>query len=256
MIKVASGYKRAAPTKSAASLTASFAKRRLCTAIISVVGVMVVMVSAGPAFAAVPLQLVYRVSHSMIGNLGSYSCTVEPRGNGVTEISTHEHIDASVLGIPLYRMDAAGTERWQGNRLVSFHGVTENPSGRVEVRGEAQGSDFVIMSPQSMSTTAGTVHPAEPCAPDFLQSTTILRPDTGGIEQVRISGGAPASVVIDGNPTPVRKYILDGKTRYTAWLDSRNVPVMFAIEDGTGEATFTLARCVSGNAAAYRPGTR
>jgi hypothetical protein len=63
-------------------------------------------------------------------------------------------------------------------------------------------------------------------------------------------------VVIDGNPIPVRKYTLDGKTRYTAWLDSRNVPVMFAIGNSIGEATFTLARCVSCNAATYRLGTR
>ena len=124
-------------------------------------------------------------------------------------------------------------------------GVTEKAGGRVEVRGEAQGNRFVITSPQGILTTAATVHPAEPCAPDFLQSTTIMRPDTGDLEAVRVSGGAMTSVIIGGAPVAARKYILDGKTRYTVWLDSRNVPIMFVIDDSTGEATFTLAKCVS-----------
>lgn len=195
--------------------------------------------------AARPLELVYRLSHPIVGNLGSYTCTVGPLANGGSEVSAREHIDARMLGIPVYRMDATDTELWQGNRLVSFTSVTEKANGRVEVRGEAQGNRFVITSPQGILTTTATVHPAEACAPDFLQSTTIMRPDTGDLEAVRVSGGAMTSVIIGGAPVAARKYILDGKTRYTVWLDSRNVPIMFVIDDSTGEATFTLAKCVS-----------
>ncbi|MFZ3235167.1 MAG: DUF6134 family protein [Stellaceae bacterium] len=204
--------------------------------------------------AAHPLQLVYNVSHPVVGNLGSYTCTVLPLADGGSEVKSREHIDARLLGIPLYRMDASDTERWLGNRLVSFDGVTEKAGGRVEVRGEAQGNRFVITSPQGTLITAATVHPAQPCVPNFLQSTTILRPDTGGIEEVRVSGGGLTSVVIGGAPVAARKYILDGKTRYTVWLDSRNVPVMFVIDDSTGKATFTLTKCVSRDPALSRVG--
>lgn len=198
-----------------------------------------------PANAAVPLELVYRVSHSLVGNLGFYTCTVEPLGNGGTEIRVREHIDARMLGIPVYHMDAADTERWHGNRLVSFRAVTEKAGNRTEITGEVRGDRFVITSPQGQLTAAASVHPAEPCAANFLQSTTILRPDTGGIEEVRVSGGAATSITLDGAVVPVRKYVLAGDTRYTVWLDWRNLPVMFAIDDGNGRATFTLAKCIS-----------
>ncbi len=181
----------------------------------------------------------------MVGDLGSYTCTVRPLGNGGSEVQSREHIDARMFGIPVYRMDATGTERWQGNRLMSFDAVTEKAEGKVEIKGEAQGDRFVITSPQSTFTTAVSVHPAGPCAPDFIKSTTILRPDTGDLEQVRVSGGAPTMAVIGGTAIATRKYTLDGKTRYTVWLDSRNVPVKFVIDDSTGLATFTLAKCVS-----------
>jgi hypothetical protein len=72
-----------------------------------------------------------------------------------------------------------------------------------------------------------------------------LRSDTGGIEEVQVSGGAATSITLDGALVPVRKYVLGDNTQYTVWLDARNLPVMFAIDDGNGRAIFTLAKCVS-----------
>jgi hypothetical protein len=211
-------------------------------------------IAIGSARAAVPFQLVYRISHSVVGNVGSYTCTVEPLANGGTQVLVREHVNVKLLGLPLYSMNAIDTERWQGNRLISFDAVSEKANGRVEVRGQAQGTRFVITSPQGTLTAAETVHPADPCAGNFLQSTTVLRPDTGDLEDVRVSGGEATSLIMDGTPVPVRKYDLDGKTRYTVWLDSRNLPVMFAINDSTGRTTFTLAKCVACDTTGYRVG--
>jgi hypothetical protein len=55
---------------------------------------------------------------------------------------------------------------------------------------------------------------------------------------------------------PVRKYAVDGKTRYTVWLNSHNLPVKFAVGDDAGLATFTLAKCVSCNPLISQMGTR
>lgn len=211
-------------------------------------------IAIGSARAAVPLQLVYRISHSVVGDVGSYTCTVEPLADGGTRVRVREHINVRVLGLPLYSMEATDTERWQGNRLVSFDAVSDKANGRVEVRGEARGTRFVITSPQGTLTAADTVHPAEPCTGNFLQSTTVLRPDTGDLEDVRVSGGDATSLIMDGTPVPVRKYNLDGKTRYAVWLDSRNLPVMFVIDDNTGRATFTLAKCAACDATGHRMG--
>jgi hypothetical protein len=220
----------------------AFAERRLLAALFAVCSVAVM---AGSAWAATPFELVYRVSHSLVGDLGSYTCIVELLGNGATEIQAREHIDARMLGIPLYHLDASDTERWLGSRLIAFHAVTDKADGRVEINGEARGDRFVVTSPQGTLATTATVHPAEPCAANFLQSTMVLHPDTGRLEEVRLSGGQPTSLLIAGTPLAVRKYRLDGKTRYTVWVDSRNLPVKFVVDDSTGQATFTLARCVS-----------
>jgi hypothetical protein len=200
-------------------------------------------ISYSASAAAIPMQLVYRVSHSALGELGSYVYAVEPLGSDATRVLSQEHIEVRMFGMPVYREDASGTERWQGNRLVSFDGITQKTGGLVEVTGRAQGDGFVITSPQGIVTAPATVHPADPCAANFLTSTTILRPDTGGLEQVHVSEGNSTSVSINGRTVPVREYVVDGRTRYTVWLGPHNLPVMFVVDDDAGQATFTLANC-------------
>ena len=103
---------------------------------------------AGPAFAAgSPTQLIYRVTHSVFGNIGTYINTIEPVGAG-TMVMTSAHFEVKMLGVTMYREDAQRTERWEGNRLVSFDGVTDKGTGPTEVKGDARGNSFVITSPQ------------------------------------------------------------------------------------------------------------
>ena len=210
----------------------------------AIVGVL----GAGPAtsiaVAETPAEFIYKVSHSTFGDIGTYSNTVEPSRDGTT-VLTRAHFEVSMLGVPLHREDAERTERWQGNRLVSFQGVTDKGNGPVEVKGEARGNGFVITSPQGTITAPASVHPANPWSNNFLSSNTMMRPDSGKIEQVRVGSGQETTVKIDGATVPAVKFEIDGSTKYTVWLDDRGVPVKFIADDDTGKVTFTLAKCIS-----------
>jgi hypothetical protein len=153
-----------------------------------------------------------------------------------------------MLGVRVHHEDAQRTERWQGNRLVAFRGVTDKGDGPVEVKGEARGNNFIISSPQGTVTAPWSVHPANPWSSSFLHSNTMMRPDTGKLEQVRIGGGQETAVKLDSANIPAVKYELDGSTKYTVWLDERGVPVKFLVDDDTGKITFTLTKCVGCNA--------
>ena len=204
-------------------------------------------VTADPAAAQSSAQLVYRVNHSVFGDIGTYTNTVEPSRDGTT-VKTQAHLQVKMLGVRLHREDAERTEHWQGNRLVSFHSVTDKGDGPEVVNGVARGNSFVITSPEGTFTAPASVHPANPWSANFLHSNTMMRPDNGKIEQVRIGGGQETPVKIDGATIPAVKYDIDGSTKYTVWLDARGVPVMFLADDDTGKVTFTLAKCVGCNA--------
>jgi hypothetical protein len=211
------------------------------------IGLIGAIVAADPANAQSSAQFTYRVSHSVFGDIGTYTNTVEPTRDGAT-VKTQAHFEVKMMGLRMYREEADRTERWQGNRLVSFRGVTDKGNGPQEVKGEARGSSFVINSPEGTITAPWSVHPANPWSSSFLHSNTMMRPDTGKLEQVRVGSGQETAVKIDNANIPAVKYEVDGSTKYTVWLDGRGVAVKFLVDDDTGKVTFTLAKCVGCNA--------
>jgi hypothetical protein len=215
---------------------------RLVTAL-SFIWILAVIVAARPAAAETPAQFIYRVTHSVFGDIGTYTNTVEPTRDGTT-VQTRVRFEVKMLGIRMYREDAERTERWQGTRLVSYHSVTDKGEGPAEVKGEARGNNFVITSPLGTITAPASVRPANPWSASFLHSNTMMRPDSGKIEQVRVGSGQETAVKIDDQTIPAVKYEIDGNTRYTVWLDARGVPLKFLVDDDTGKVTFTLAKCL------------
>jgi hypothetical protein len=218
-------------------------------------GLFANVMGGGARAAETPAQFIYRVSHAMFGEIGSYANTIQPTRDGVT-VQTRVNLDVSILGVRMYRENAERTERWQGDRLVSFHGITDKGKGPVEVKGEARGNSFVISSPHGTVTAPASVHPANPWSANFLRSNTMMRLDSGQIEQVRIGSGQETVVKIDGAPIPAVKFEIDGSTRYTVWIDGRGVPVMFVADDDTGKVTFTLAKCIRCGAELSQLGAR
>lgn len=198
--------------------------------------------SVSPAPAAASEQLNYRITHSMFGDIGSYSNTIEPNGDATT-VQTRSHILVKMLGMSVYHEDAQRTEQWQGNRLVSFHSMTRKGDGATEVQGVARGNQFLISTPQGTITAPATVHPANPWSANFVASSMMMRPDTGKLEPVSVSGGGQASVTLNNATLPARRYDVNGKTRYTVWLDPHGVPLKFIVDDDSGKVTFTLSRC-------------
>jgi hypothetical protein len=218
--------------------------RRLTWLRITAIAALGGILAAGPAAASdLPRQLIYRVAHSVFGDIGTYINTVEPDGTA-TLVLTQAHFDVRMLGVRLYQEVAQRTERWQGNRLVSFDGVTDTGHGPVKVKGVARGDEFVITSPQGTFDASATVHPANPWSANFLRANEMMRPDTGRVEPVHVSGGEEAAVTVGFDTVAARKYEIDGTTKYTVWLDGRGVPVKFAVDDNTGKVTFTLDKCI------------
>ena len=213
---------------------------------VTIIAVLAGSLAGGQALAEGSAQFVYRVNHSVFGDIGTYANTVEPSRDGIT-VKTRAHFEVKMLGVRMHREDAERTEHWQGNRLVLFHSVTDKGDGPVEVNGEARGNSFVITSPQGTITAPWSVHPANPWSSNFLHSNTMMRPDSGKLEQVRIGSGQETAVKIDNATIPAVKYEIDGSTKYTVWLDSRGVPVEFVVNDDTGKVTFTLAKCTGCN---------
>ena len=195
-------------------------------------------VSAAPA----QQKMVYQVHHSRYGDIGTYTNSVEKAGD-TTTVTTDAHIQVSLLGIVLYRQEAQRQERWNGNRLVSFHGVTTVNGKAMEMTGAAQGDQFVMMGPEGDIIAPASVKLANPWSPTVLSGKTLLTPDRGRMEDVEVKGGEQAMVAINGKQTRAKRYEidrLDGQKRYEVWMDDSGTPVKFITYNPNGTVTFTL----------------
>src|SRR5579862_2431203 len=170
-------------------------------------GLLLVGVSGGAAqaMAESPHELVYDVKHSVFGDIGTYSNLIETSGTTIT-IKTTAHFLVKALGVGLHREDAQRVEQWQGDRLVFFHGVTVKNGDTTEIKGEAKDGKFVIVSPAGTITAPASVKPANPWSTRSLESTSMMRVDTGKVENVKISGGSETNVSVDGASTTAKEY--------------------------------------------------
>ncbi len=196
---------------------------------------------APAAAAADTRQLVYDVKHSVFGDIGTYTNVIESLG-GTTTIKTAAHFLVKALGVGLHREDAQRVEQWQGGRLIFFHGITVKNGDTTEVSGKAEGSNFVITSPLGTITAPGSIKPANPWSSRSLDSTTMMRVDTGKVEQVRVSNDGETNVTVDGSTVAAKEYEISGSTHYKIWIDKRDIPVMFVVDDDSGQVTFTLKK--------------
>jgi hypothetical protein len=196
---------------------------------------------AAQAMAESPRELVYNVKHSVFGDIGTYSNLIEASGAVVT-IKTAAHFLVKALGVGLHREDAQRVEQFQGDRLVFFHGITVKNGETTEVQGKAAGNNFVIDSPAGSVTASASVKPANPISTQSIESTEMMRVDTGKVEKVTVSGGGQTNVTIDGASTSVREYDITGATKYKVYIDNHDVPVMFVVDDDSGQVTFTLKK--------------
>ncbi|HVC57305.1 MAG TPA: DUF6134 family protein [Stellaceae bacterium] len=200
--------------------------------------------SASAAAAASEQQFTYRVEMSPYGSIGTYRNVVQKNG-GETTITTEAHIKVSLVGVVLYRLDIARIARRTGDRLVYFHGITDENGTSTEVNGRAAGEQFVITSPNGRITAPGTIRPSDPWSAAVPGTSVVFMPDTGAVTRVQTSEGKETSITLNGVLMPVLRYRIataDGREQYQIWLNDRRVPVMFTIVDDSGATTFTLAK--------------
>ena len=175
----------------------------------------------------------YAVLHPHYGEIGTFTDKIN-RKPKTMRIEGRLRIAVKVLGIVLYRKETDVTAIMRDDRLISLQSVTKKGGQYFQVRGEAQGDQFVV------NTTGGTfaAGPATtlPSDPFVLRTGegTMISTDTGRISSVQVSGGDHDTVSVHGHSISGRRFSVVGATRREVWLDEHGIPVMFRmVENGT-----------------------
>jgi uncharacterized Zn-binding protein involved in type VI secretion len=194
-------------------------------------------------------QLVYKITHSKYGNIGTYTNTIDTEGPNAT-VTTQSNITVKVLGIVAHRESANRVEKWSGDKLVYFHAVSNINGKQATVDGTAQGDQFAIMTPSGPAMAPALIRVANPWSPKTMNGDTMLTPDDGVIHKVQISAGEDTTVSVNGQEVPAKLYTIDltgTNKRYQVWFDSSGTAVKFNQIDKDGTVTFTLTIQRPGN---------
>jgi Family of unknown function (DUF6134) len=202
------------------------------TAKLAAAALLGVTVAAGRA-SANPESYEYRVIHPAYGDVGTYTNIVDRLGDNA-EVRTDVKIQVRLLGITVYRQEAQRVERWQGQTLLSFDGVTVTNGDRLEVHGAARNGGFAITTPTGTVVAPSGVHPSNPWSAMVLKADVMMSTRTGKVAAVQVSAGEVAPVALDGASFRARQYEISGYMRHFVWLSDDGTPVAFRTnEDGT-----------------------
>ena len=203
------------------------------------------MAALFPASANASRQIYeYRIVHPTFGNIGTYTNIIDKIGDK-TKVTTELHVAVKLLGIVLFRQEAERTERWLGNRMIAFQGVTTTNGTALEVHGEAQGDGFVITTPKGVFTAPANVHPSNPWSLKVFDSDTMMSTKTGEFFPVTVSNSGQDDVAIDGADLKLHRYDIVGRKHDIVWLDDGGVPVAFEIEQDSKQIEFQLTRSLN-----------
>lgn len=187
-------------------------------------------------------RLDYRVSHSIYGDIGTYSNVVDRDGETTMVTSTLD-VKVSILGIVAYRRSAHRVETWMGDRLVDFQSTSRLNGTTIALSGAAQGDNFVLTSPNGKSRAPASIRVANPWTTNNLNGDTILSPDDGAIRKARLTDAGETSVTIQSWNIRAHEYdvaMIGTAKHYQVWFDAAGRPVMFRLFDSDGICTFTL----------------
>ena len=211
----------------------------LATAIVAAMGVC-------PAAFASEAVYQYTIEHARYGNIGTYANIVTAGNDGTSEVKTVVHVAVKILGITMYREDAQRTEHWQGDRLVSFDGVTETNGSKLELHGQAQGDNFVVTTPNGKIMAPAKVRPSNPWAQFvLLDSNVMFSTKTGRLFNVTVRGGDEEPATFDGKSFQLRRYEIDGTKREFVWFDRRGAVFAFRTEEDGANVDFVLSDAAS-----------
>ncbi len=190
-----------------------------------------------PAESAPPLLeglvYTYAVLHPLYGKIGTFTDTID-RQPETMRIDGRLRVAVKLLGIVLYRQDSDITSIMHSDRLVSLQSVTKKDGEYLEVRGEAQGDQFVVNATGGSFAGPATSLPSDPFVLKGTGEGSMIFTDTGRIISIQVSGGDHDMVSVNGTLVSTRHFIVVGVTRREVWLDDQGIPVKFRIvEDGT-----------------------
>ncbi|HEX6119393.1 MAG TPA: MFS transporter [Dongiaceae bacterium] len=225
-------------------LVRSIARPRIAARAAALVIVFVLGAAAAQRAEAAPASDVlvqrYRVTHSLLGEIGCFSQTIRPQGR---EIVVESRLDVRVTMFALVLHDVQSTTRemWSGGKLLAYDSVTRIDGATTTLHGWARPGSFAVRGPGGTVILPADVSPMSPWSIALAQARLLISTETGLPRHVaviaapkqRIEGQEPGKPAI-----LARHFVARGDEAFELWYDELDQPVKFTVDAGIGTVSF------------------
>lgn len=181
----------------------------------------------------------YSVNHPTHGKIGTYRNRIVDDGSQIS-VRNEIRVEVKVLLVVAHQETSDTHEVWKQGRLTSFTGVTQENGKKTTVTGEAQGSKFLVESPQGTKEAPADVYPNNPWSKKILNAKMLLGTKSGKLYRVHTGPGEAREIQVGKRTVPVEYYRVEGDATYELWFDERGIAVRFSETDHNGLITFNL----------------
>lgn len=168
--------------------------------------------------------------------IGEQTTTVSRSGDAL-EVGVRVRILVEVLGIGAYRYELDSAERWEGGRLVSLEGQTNDDGDREVARVRREGGRLVSSGtwsgdlPDDAATTTYW-------SPAFLERGTWISTQTGKPLAVSVARAGAAEIPGPSGPLAVERWDVSGDIDLALFYDDRGEWMGSAFDAGGETARF------------------
>ena len=210
-------------------------------ALVAVVVALAAMTGApGQACEHPPGQDVYQVRHETFGEIGRHVITYSCQGDDLL-VETKISGEATMLSVPIYRLDGSYREVWRGDRLISFDSRVDDNGEKFAVSARAEGDQMLIDRRRGTIEAPATIISDHPWNYAVLDRTLLFDARRGKLRHVQIELAGEETLTIGGREVPARKYNMTGDLERVLWYGEDGTWLQSQLKYGGAKVFVTLA---------------
>jgi hypothetical protein len=204
------------------------------------VGFVLMPAATGGVHGDVPEKVyTYQIVHPTHGDIGTYTNRILDNGKRIA-VNNEIQVQVKVLLIVAHSETSKSEEIWKDGRLMSISAETQENGKKTVVVGEADGSKFVVETPDGQKEAPASVFPNNPWSNEILNASILLGTKSGKLYNVHAGVKERREIEVAGRKIATDYVHVEGDAEYDLWFDERGIAVKFAEFGEHGVITFNL----------------
>lgn len=165
--------------------------------------------------------------------IGTDVLSFEKRSNQMI-VHVKTDIAVKIAFITVYRFTHRSREVWTNGRMTFIESRTNDDGTHHTLHAEARNGELVVDGDNKQSIAPAQIVPASLWDHDIVKSRTLLDTLNGTQMTINVRDLGPEQVMVRGQPTTARHYVLTGQLNRELWYDNRGVLVQAKFKGSDG----------------------